>query len=390
MIQESIKIIILIGTNLFLLTNIILLYIFLTPERSRVFQIISFFAALAAEYLLVLAFKQLNFDPLLYYLIAGLTFLVPTMLIFKETAQAKIFVFFMNYSLSLLTVLLFMYIDHLLSPVIPKIYVLMGVLLEMASLPLVKRYVKSPVRNIIGIINRQHPAFTVFPILSFLLLASYGLQKIYSLQTFFILALSTVIIFFSYYMIAVAISGTRRLQLLEHISAIDTLTGLYNRWHIEHKIREEYERFERTGTQFALVIADIDYFKKFNDRYGHDCGDFLLKALSEDLRKSVRTYDTVARWGGEEFLILLPSAGKEHGVNMAERIRKTVEALKYNYNNETLAVTLTIGVSVVKTGESIDTIIKKADIALYHGKKKSRNCVVLYDKTIDPDSRILP
>jgi diguanylate cyclase (GGDEF)-like protein len=385
---EYIKIIQFTGTFLFLVTNIILLFIFLTPKRSRVFQIISLIATLAAGFFFGKLIASLNSDPLFNKLATGVIFIVPCMLIFRETIQAKIFIFFMNYSLSLFILLMFMYIDQFLSPAIPKIYVLPGLVLELALLPLVKKNVRSLIRNIIGIINQQHPFFTVFPILSFLLLSSYCLQKIYSLSEFIILTLSTLIIFFAYYMIAVAISETSRRQKFEHISSIDKLTGIYNRRYIEQKIKEECIRYERTGVQFSLVIADIDYFKNINDTYGHDCGDFLLKSISEDLSKSVRTYDTVARWGGDEFLILLPSTDKEQGINMAERIRRTVESHKYDRNNVTMTVTLTLGVYVARTGDTIDDMLKKADMALYDGKRKSRNCVVLYKGTVDSDNNI--
>ncbi|MBN2039888.1 MAG: GGDEF domain-containing protein [Spirochaetes bacterium] len=377
---DSIATIFFLGKSIFLITNIILLYIFLSSRQSRLFHVMAFFLTWAGIFLLRLLIRPLNLDPFLDSFIMGSLYLIPCILIFKETFQAKIFVFFMNYSLTQLIFLIFLYIGKIFSPEKLKIIVLTGLILEMASLPLIKRYVKTPVKDIINYINQQHSVFTIFPILSFLLLAFYTLQKIYIVSVFLTLVLSTILIIFSYYLIAITISGTRRQLELELISKTDSLTGLYNRRYIEQKIMEEYKRYERTGLEFALVIADIDFFKNINDAYGHDCGDYLLKTVSEELLKSVRTYDTVSRWGGEEFLILLPSTSKKHGVNMAERIRKTVAAGRYNNGNVSLSVTLTLGVYVVKSGDTLKNMIRNADMALYYGKRKSRNCVISFDE----------
>ncbi|RDG29698.1 GGDEF domain-containing protein [Oceanispirochaeta sp. M1] len=162
----------------------------------------------------------------------------------------------------------------------------------------------------------------------------------------------------------------------------DSLTGLYNRRYMEQQIQQEYKRYQKSGTEFALVSSDIDFFKNINDLYGHDCGDYLLKSITKDIRKSIRTYDTVARWGGEEFLLLLPATDRVQAITLAERIRKTVEEHRYEFDgsNQSVSVTLTLGVSVVNSGDTIDGMIKRADIALYYGKRKSRNCVISFDE----------
>jgi diguanylate cyclase (GGDEF)-like protein len=124
-----------------------------------------------------------------------------------------------------------------------------------------------------------------------------------------------------------------------------------------------------------VAIADINFFKELNDRYGHDCGDRLLKALSDDLQKSIRKCDTVARWGGDEFLLLLPETNVEDAMRLAERVRRTVEERRYVYEGEALPLTITLGISVVRRGDTIAGVIKKADMALYEGKRAGRNCV---------------
>jgi len=364
--------------SVFLVENILFLYIFLTPGKKRLFQCAAFAATWVIANLLRKILLDYGIGTLPVSHIVGTFYLIPCVLIFKETIQAKIFVFFMIYSLTQSIYLVFMRIDLFLSPPVPQTYVLVGMLLELASLPLINRYVRSPVRNIIKIINFQNPVFTLFPILSFLLLAVYGLQWTYRYTTFITLVLTTSLIFFSYYLVAVSISGARRLQELELISMTDSLTGLYNRRYMEKKIRQEYQHYLRTGIGFALASADIDFFKNVNDRYGHDCGDSLLKAVSGVFLGSVRTYDTVARWGGEEFLFLFPAASEQQAMELAERIRKRVEAGSYIPADESAVVTITIGVSVIIPGDTVDGLIKRADIAMYHGKGKSRNCVVSY------------
>jgi len=168
-------------------------------------------------------------------------------------------------------------------------------------------------------------------------------------------------------------------QQLDLTSRTDSLTGLYNRRHMEERIQEEYEQYQRTGSKFALIMADIDFFKKVNDMYGHDVGDCVLKSVAEYLRKSVRAYDIVSRWGGEEFLLLLPATNAENAVVLAECIRKTVEEHRCFCEGEVLTVTLTAGVSVSGRDDTIGSIIRKADIALYQGKRLGRNCVVSFE-----------
>jgi diguanylate cyclase (GGDEF)-like protein len=379
MMPDSIISVPYLNRSLFLIINIALLYVFLTPRRSRVFQVIAFITTWLAIYALRLFIRPLNLDPLLDSYIMGSIYLIPCMQIFRETYQAKIFIFYMIYSLTQFTYLVFMYADIFLSPAVPQIFVMAGMALEMASLPLINRYLRKPVRDIIGVIDRHNPLFTLFPILSFVLLASFAIERQFTLPGFISLILTTGLIFFSYYMTAIAISSTRRQQELEILSRTDILTGLFNRRHIEDKIREEFIRYERMGVEFALVTADIDFFKKINDTHGHDCGDYLLKAISEDMRKSVRTYDTVARWGGEEFMILLPGADSRQAQKLAERIRRTVESHRYRYGKKRLRVTLTLGVSLVRSDDTIQQLTKRADLALYQGKSRGRNRVILSD-----------
>ncbi|WP_378954357.1 GGDEF domain-containing protein [Pelosinus sp. sgz500959] len=388
---------------IFLTINILLLHILLTAKRSLWFQGIVFFATGVAVHWLRILLEPLVHDFLLRGFITGPLYLIPCALFFKETFYARVFIFFLIYSLTQFIYLIFVHIDQFLSPAIPGTWVLLGLILEMAALPLIKKYLVPHSKNIITIIDEQNPSFTLFPVLSFVLLAFYGIQGTYSLSTFIPVVLSTMLILFSYYLIVMSITWAKSHQQLEQQRNVnsqlemaqqrlvvlnqqldfsartDSLTGLYNRRHMEQKIQEEYEYYQRTGVEFALIIVDIDLFKGINDKYGHAGGDCLLKLVSEDLKKSVREYDIVARWGGDEFLLLLPATNSEKAVGLAERISKNVEKSRYIYENQVLSVTLTLGVSVIKSDDIVASVIKKADMVMYQGKRAGRNCVISFD-----------
>jgi diguanylate cyclase (GGDEF)-like protein len=142
----------------------------------------------------------------------------------------------------------------------------------------------------------------------------------------------------------------------------------------------EYEktRFDRNKITFALIISDIDDFKQFNDQYGHDCGDYILVSAAEVIRSRVRKQDTTARWGGEEFLVLLPETDSEGGRILAESIHRKLSTHQFHYKEKTLSISMTFGVSVHSSGETIDDTIKKADQALYRGKRNGKNCIVVF------------
>ena len=375
---DSLILMMYLSKTVFLLENILLLYVFLTPGRTRLFQVLIFAATWTAgnsvRYLLMFIFP----DHAMLSYITGFFYLIPCLLIFKETVRAKIFVFFMIYSLTQFTYLVFMHIDRFIDPPVPYSFVLIGMLIELALIPLIYRHARRPLRSILEIMDLQNPVFTYFPILSFMLLAVYGLEDNYRLTTFITLVLSTALIFFAYYLTATSIAGARHLLELERISMTDSLTGLYNRRYMESKIKQEYQHCLRSGTGFAMACADIDFFKNINDLHGHDCGDSILKDVSRVFMESIRAYDTAARWGGEEFLFLFPGATEEQAMQLCERIRKRVEDEVYPPGDRPGSVTITIGVSLFRPDDSMEAIIKKADMAMYSGKGGGRNCVVSF------------
>lgn len=166
----------------------------------------------------------------------------------------------------------------------------------------------------------------------------------------------------------------RKLDLL---AGTDSLTGLLNRRQMRRRIEIEIARSERNRRPFALVMSDIDEFKSFNDRYGHECGDFALVSVANLMKDSMRKQDELARWGGEEFLLLLPETDLEGGGVVAERIREAIEGALFSNSGHKMSITMSFGVSVFDRPQSIEGCINRADRALYAAKRKGKNCTVL-------------
>lgn len=167
---------------------------------------------------------------------------------------------------------------------------------------------------------------------------------------------------------------------LQLLSITDGLTGLYNRKHLMETVIAEVKRSRRHEHQFAVLMLDIDHFKRYNDTCGHLAGDDVLRKMSAVFKKSVRDCDYVARYGGEEFLIILPETTAEEAVNVAERLRLQVEDEKVGEEGGAEVVTVSVGVaSFPENGDDPEAIISGADSALYEAKMSGRNRVVLAD-----------
>jgi diguanylate cyclase (GGDEF)-like protein len=161
---------------------------------------------------------------------------------------------------------------------------------------------------------------------------------------------------------------------LEHDSLTDTLTGIGNRRKINQAIEAEIGRYYRhKSSPFSIMFLDIDFFKKINDVHGHMAGDEILKFLCAEVDSELRVTDVLARWGGEEFLILLPATGINAAQGLAERIRKKIADTACSG----IQFTISIGVGEYSSNESIDDLIQRVDSALYAAKDAGRNCVKL-------------
>lgn len=171
-------------------------------------------------------------------------------------------------------------------------------------------------------------------------------------------------------------TAVRMQHSLRDLVQRDSLTGLYNRHYGEIWMKQVKEEARDTGEPFSIAIADIDFFKKFNDCYGHDCGDMVLRKVSELLQTQVGRQGYVSRWGDEEFLIIFKRFTLEESVNFAEEIREKLHRTELRYHNDGFHVTLTIGVAAGDSEKSIESMVKCADCALYEGKRNGRDQVV--------------
>jgi diguanylate cyclase (GGDEF)-like protein len=165
---------------------------------------------------------------------------------------------------------------------------------------------------------------------------------------------------------------------LRTLSITDGLTGLYNRTHFLEVLAGEAGRAARSKRPFSVAMIDADHFKEFNDTLGHQAGDALLKTIGTILRESLRSMDCASRYGGDEFIVLLPEVTREGAVEAVERIRERVIAARFGGKTSVAAVTVSIGVaSFPEHGETPDAIIASADGALYDAKRNGRNQVVV-------------
>ncbi|MBF9014225.1 MULTISPECIES: GGDEF domain-containing protein [unclassified Oceanispirochaeta] len=170
------------------------------------------------------------------------------------------------------------------------------------------------------------------------------------------------------------ITMEKQYEMLETESVTDPLTGLYNRRYLKEEIQKELSRSERSGIRFCILMIDIDHFKKINDNYGHITGDDVLKELSTILRNSVRISDKVFRYGGEEFIVLLPETVAIDAKILGERIREKIE--NFSFSGVRKKVTISAGIAQTSVDCTQELLIQKADKRLYMAKEGGRNAVV--------------
>lgn len=168
---------------------------------------------------------------------------------------------------------------------------------------------------------------------------------------------------------------------LETLAMTDALTGLFNRRQILQRLEEECERARRNGDGLCCLMLDVDHFKQVNDDFGHQKGDDVLKIIAEQLRTVLRVYDAVGRYGGEEFIALLPGADLETAQAVAERLRSAIEAtvMVRHPSGEPRPTTASLGLARWKPADTVDTLIHRADEALYRAKAGGRNRVEIVD-----------
>ena len=168
---------------------------------------------------------------------------------------------------------------------------------------------------------------------------------------------------------------------VEALAVTDALTGVAVRGHFMERAREELARSKRHGLACALLMTDLDLFKKKNDTYGHLVGDVVLREVARLLQRNLRQIDLIARYGGEEFILLLLETGAERALSIAQRLRQLVEVHPIRAYDEVLMQTISIGVAEFPShAQALETLIERADQALYAAKRAGRNCVVAWDE----------
>ena len=187
--------------------------------------------------------------------------------------------------------------------------------------------------------------------------------------------------FLTYFYNRAANKAERKLERankkLTSMATTDHLTGLLNRRSMINYLEMAIDKYNKTGANFTIIMIDIDDFKNINDKYGHDCGDKVLTSVANIMNKNIRKNDLIARWGGEEFLILLKNTTHNEAEIVAKKLKKSINKKSIPCINNKLDLTMTFGVKQFE--KDLDSCINKADKALYQGKNRGKNCVIVYN-----------
>jgi diguanylate cyclase (GGDEF)-like protein len=167
-------------------------------------------------------------------------------------------------------------------------------------------------------------------------------------------------------------------QVVE-LSLTDALTGIYNRRYFDLFLRNEVNRSIRLGSRLAIILLDIDHFKKYNDTYGHQAGDKVIQNVALCMQEGRRTTDVAARIGGEEFALILP----ETQIEGAQIVAKKIQQVIHTSSNFEHPITVSIGISALSGAElNAELLVKQADLAMYEAKQKGRNCIRIFEGSI--------
>jgi len=178
---------------------------------------------------------------------------------------------------------------------------------------------------------------------------------------------------------SLALRRIRLYQEIETLAITDSLTEVHTRRYFMASFKEELKRAKARKTPLSFLMIDVDFFKHFNDQYGHLTGDLILREIASQIRAGIREIDIIGRYGGEEFCVILPDTGHDEALHVAERIRSEVEKKKIKAYDSTVRATVSVGmVSFPDGGKTANDMIEKADWALYRAKKKGRNNVCAF------------
>ena len=173
------------------------------------------------------------------------------------------------------------------------------------------------------------------------------------------------------------LANNSRVRELEQLALLDTLTQLANRAYLQREIEARFEEMRRYGIPFGLLFMDIDFFKRFNDTYGHDVGDAVLKLVANTFTANSRAFDVYGRWGGEEFVGVIRSIDAEDLAALGNRMRVLINQSFLMHDEARLGVSISLGATVAKPDDTAESLIKRADQLLYRSKKEGRNRLTL-------------
>jgi diguanylate cyclase (GGDEF)-like protein/PAS domain S-box-containing protein len=171
------------------------------------------------------------------------------------------------------------------------------------------------------------------------------------------------------------LEARQQIEELERLALLDQLTDVGNRRYAEMRLDARLRQLERYGWPFSVLFLDIDLFKQINDQYGHDVGDRVLKVVARSTRGSLRSFDMVSRWGGEEFVVMVENVDDRQTRSVAQKVRAMIEQSSLDNGNEIVRVTVSVGATAARPDDSIDTLVNRADKLMYLSKKDGRNRV---------------
>jgi diguanylate cyclase (GGDEF)-like protein len=238
---------------------------------------------------------------------------------------------------------------------------------------------------------RQYIGYTLFSMASYslvilLLINNHPIKINLKIELLQWVVLAVVLVWFS--IVGAYISGLRQrfsnanrelkkaFNTINELAIHDDLTKVFNRRHLFEELQRQKALADRGNTFFSIALIDLDHFKKANDTYGHLKGDDILKHLIQAVKHEIREFDCLARYGGEEFIIVMNNTAINQGQECAERVRKTVEKLKFPGFPDSFGITVSIGITAYKTNESLEQLVTRADVALYRAKFAGRNQVI--------------
>ena len=172
-----------------------------------------------------------------------------------------------------------------------------------------------------------------------------------------------------------SVETRHRVRELEQMALLDHLTNLGNRRYIEDRIEACIAEHKRFGWFFGIIFIDLDHFKRINDKYGHDVGDETLKMVARTLEVNSRPFDLVGRWGGEEFIAVIRNVERGYLIRIAERYRSLVKQSGIHSEKKRIRVTISLGATMVRDDDTLDSLVKRADRCMYASKSRGRDCV---------------